>query len=398
MNVLVKRNPLWVLCAMVIAMPAVAQEPDGTNVAPKGIDAGGFRVFPEAGLELKHNDNLFKDSANVSSTIEVLTAGVKAIARKDYNQFTAGYNTELGWYNNSSADNYDEHNVDLRWQSRPSVKLQFDLDGYWHRQHDDRGSDDTAIAASPNEYDKYGLGGTVIYGAETAKGRIEGRFSYSDQEYQNNRATTQSLDVVSSNVGGTFYWNMAPKTSALAEVNYTEDDYQLASTLRDSELVEYLVGVKWKATAQTSGTIKVGHAQRDFDSATRQDFSGSSWQVGVTWSPLRYSTFNLVTSRKPNNATGGADDYIVNTDTSLTRSHIWKSYLRSDAKISYSVGDYQNALNREDDTVGLEFGLTYDLSRNMALSAGYEYTDRDSNIDTNDYERNLLSVGINWKI
>ena len=55
-----------------------------------------------------------------------------------------------------------------------------------------------------------------------------------------------------------------------------------------------------------------------------------------------------------------------------------------------------SSVRRNDDRFKLKLGLNYELNRNVELYGEYGYTDNDSNIDTNEYERNTISLGVNY--
>src|SRR5258706_10067848 len=98
-----------------------------------------------------------------------------------------------------------------------------------------------------------------------------------------------------------------PRTELLAQVGHRNIDYSLSTSTQSSTEDRFLVGVKWEATAATTGTAKFGQMTKKFDSAGRQDFSGSSWDVGVRWSPLSYSVFDISSAKQTAESTGVGD-------------------------------------------------------------------------------------------
>jgi len=55
-----------------------------------------------------------------------------------------------------------------------------------------------------------------------------------------------------------------------------------------------------------------------------------------------------------------------------------------------------SSVRREDDRFKAKLGLNYEYNRNVELYADYSYTNNDSNIDINEYERNTISMGVNY--
>jgi predicted porin len=55
-----------------------------------------------------------------------------------------------------------------------------------------------------------------------------------------------------------------------------------------------------------------------------------------------------------------------------------------------------SSVRREDDRLKASAGLNYQLDKKTDLYADYTYTDNDSNIDSFQYERNVVSMGVNY--
>ena len=122
---------------------------------------------------------------------------------------------------------------------------------------------------------------------------------------------------------------------------------------------------------------------KNFDSSARKDYSGSSWDVGVRWSPLTYSVFDFVTSKQTNESTG-VGDAIVSNNYGVTWSHAWSSRLRTQALASYRNDDFLESSAPRAWTTPRTFGakVAYDFRRWLRLGAEYTHTDRNSNLTT----------------
>ena len=275
---------------------------------------------------------------------------------------------------------------DMVFSGRTGLKLRAE---YKHG-HDPRGSTDRGVSASPDEFDNTGVSGVFRYGAPGARGRIEIDGSAFDRRYTNNRVSTAGSDRTTAGLGGTFFWRVMPRTELLAQVSHTNIDYQLATSTQDSTETRYLVGVKWEATAATTGTAKFGRQTKKFDAAGRQNFSGNSWDVGVRWSPLTYSVFDFVSSKQAAESTG-VGDAVVGKNYGVTWSHAWSSRLRTQALASFRNDAFAGAgVTRKDDTTSFGLKVAYDFRRWLRLGAEVTHTERESNgVDLN-YKRNLL--------
>ena len=382
------------VAALLAAGSAFAQGQPTQAVAPAGpagFPVGPLTVFPGIDLAIGHDDNLFlRPTARTSSNFTIVSPYIRAEARPGPHKFDLGFRIDDGRYHSSPADSYTDYsllgNGDVVFSGRAGLKLRAE-----HRHgHDPRGSTDRGVSATPDEYDNTGIDGVFRYGAPGARGRIEIDAGAFARRYTNNRLTTNAADRDTTQLGGTYFWRVMPRTELLAQVGHRKIDYSLDTSTLSSTETRYLVGVKWEATAATTGTAKFGQLKKDFDSPLRQNFSGSSWDVGVRWSPLTYSVFDFVSSKQTSESTG-VGDAVVGRNYGVTWSHAWSSRLRTQALASFRNDTFTGAgVTRRDDNTSLGLKVAYDFRRWLRLGAEATHFERDSNINTFNYKRNLL--------
>ena len=380
--------------ALIAPGMALAQSPtaqSGPPANPASFPIGPLTVYPGVDLAVGHDDNLFlRPAARTSSSLTVLSPYVRAEARTGAHKFDLAFRIDDGHYYSSMADSYTDYSLigagDLVFSGRAGLKLRAET----RHGHDPRGFTDRALSATPDEYDNSGIDGVFRYGAPGAHGRIEIDAGTFARRYTNNRTTTVAADRDTAQLGGAFYWRVMPRTELLAQAQYRNINYQFDSSTLDSTETRYLVGVRWEATAATTGTAKFGRLKKDFDSPLRQDFSGSTWDVGVRWSPLSYSVVDFVSSKQTGESTG-IGDTIVTKLYGATWSHAWNSRLRTQALANFRNDAFTGAgVTRNDDTTSFGLKVAYDFRRWLRFGAEYTHFQRDSNNDFFDYKRNLL--------
>ena len=393
------------LCAaaLLAAGTAFAQlQISGAAPEPKGaasFPVGPLNVFPGIDLAQGYDDNLFWTNNNTkSSAFTVVSPYVRAEAKSGPNKFDATLRLANGHFWDSSHDNFTDYsllgNGDLVFDGRTGLKLRAEF----RHGHDPRGSTDRAATSTPDEYNNYGLDGIFRYGAPGAQGRIEIDAGAYARRYTNHHDTTDVSNRNTWQGGGTFFWRVMPRTEVLIQaqhrnINYTDDSSP--GPTQSSAENRYYLGLKWEPTAKTTGTVKVGYMTKNFDSSAIKDYSGTSWEVGVRWSPLTYSVFDLATSRVTNESTG-VGNAILSNNYSLTWSHAWSSRLRTQALAGYRHDDFlDSSPNRVDKTATFGAKVSYDFRRWLLLGAEYTHTDRNSTLNFDDYKRNLflLTVG-----
>lgn len=392
------------LCAaaLLAAGTAFAQmQISGAAPEPKGaasFPVGPLNVFPGIDLAQGYDDNLFWTPSNTkSSAFTVVSPYVRAEARPGPDRYEATLRVSNGHFWSSSHDNYTDYsligNGELVFDGRTGLKLRAEF----RHGHDARGSTDRAGTATPSEYNNYGLDGVFRYGAPGAQGRIEIDAGAFARRYTNYHDITDASNRNTWQAGGTFFWRVMPRTEVLIQAQHRDihyTDFSPPPTLSSTENRFYL-GLKWEATAKTTGTIKLGRLTKNFDSSARDNFAGNSWEVGVRWSPLTYSVFDLVTSRQPGESTG-VGDAIISSAYDLTWNHAWSSRLRTQALAGYRKDSFlDSSPDRKDDTTSFGVKVSYDFRRWLLFGAEYTHTNRDSTLNVDDYKRNLfrLTVG-----
>lgn len=388
-------NKSLLVLAGLFACGAAGAAVDEESSAP-AYRLGGVTIYPGIGVVLKNDSNIFRygdtDPDKRSSKITVLSPSLVLQARKDADTYLLTYNADIGRYSNSSADNYvdqkflGEAEMELTTHSTLTIQPEY-LTG-----HDDRGSTFGAATAEPNTWHSSGLNGSFSYGAEEARGNAMFALGYTDLQYRNNRDVTTAYDRQVASAGGTFYFRVQPKTSLLVSAKHTAIAYKQTGSLLNSKEDRYMVGLKWEATAQTTGEIKIGQLQKKFDS-TLPAYSGGSWEGDVRWSPVTYVNVDLISSRQTNETT------LLNSSTILLSN--------SGANVAYDLYDrvtlHANGYRTKEDFAGVgridhtnTWGLKAEYKFRSWLIGGAEYTSsaKISNNSLNDYSRNIFLLSV----
>ncbi|TCS71924.1 hypothetical protein EDC61_10762 [Sulfuritortus calidifontis] len=363
-----------------------------TPVRGAPIVAGGVFIYPGLGLNLGNNDNVTGANTNeIDSTFYSLRPQVVAEIKTRGDRYTASYAGNFTRYQDSSADDFDHHDLQLAgdnvFTSRAALGWGI---GYIERT-DPRGSTDRGVSVAPDKWHSPIARAMFAYGAKGAQGRIEVEASLQDKTYDNNRAATRESDVELRNLAGRFFYRVAPKTSVLVEARDTEADYKLSTSTNDNNERRYYIGATWEATAATTGIFKVGRLEKKFDSPSRQDFSGSSWEGTIRWQPLTYTAFDLTTSKSTSDSTGQGD-YILNKYYSLAWNHMWSGYLGTRVNLGRLNSDYGGASTRSDKTTSYGVAIMYQWRRWLQVGLDWSHAKRDSNINSNDFTRNVTML------
>jgi hypothetical protein len=212
---------------------------------------------------------------------------------------------------------------------------------------------------------------------------------YRDLTYKNNRAVTAPFDHETTYAGGAFYWRFMPKTSLLFQARFTDIDYPSSDQSSTERLLA--VGITWDATAQTSGTIRVGQERKEFDAPGQEGFRGLAWEATIRWSPRTYSFVDVTTAQHTSESTGFGD-FTLSRVIFGQWTHNWTSRMQSTVRLGFRNDDYRGATTdtRDEDTTTAGAGLQYQFRRWLRFEGRYDHVRRSSNIPIEDYNRNIF--------
>ncbi len=366
-------------------------------LAAKGIPIGGtIRMFPEIGVQFKHDDNIAWAAENeVSSFITVFTPQIKFERKQRSGGYALTVGTEVGRYTASSNDNYEDISLlgEAEWQLTRRAKFFVNAD--YLMGHDPRGSTDRGDSVLPNTWGLTRLMSQFSYGLGS-KYTIEAELGHISKRYQDFLLAEKVDDFNDTSLKARVLYRILPKINMFVETAYSMIDYQFVGSTQDSDISTLSLGAKWQATAKTTGSAQIGYLSKDFDSAVRNDFSGLDWKISVQWKASNRSTVNISTGKFINDTTG-IGDVLITKDFSISEKHVWMP------RISSTVGFYMAKMNfegdireidRADDLTSYQFAINYDWLKNLVLSAGIDIAKRDSNYNTDDFDQNIFFIKV----
>ncbi len=393
------RTAIKALPSAVILTAGLFQQQAAVALEPANLQWGPVYLTPTLDLETFYTDNLWLTDSNEKDTwATVITPRVQAWMQNGPSDYSLGFQARDSSYHSSGDDDYTDYTTNLDIHQEFNVRNALNLFGEYYDGHEERGTgfiegELSLITDRPVEYERTTFGGDYTYGSTAGRGRINLAARSAEFQYQNFREFTRFYDRTEDTLDGTFFWKVAPRTDALMEVRAIDNDYDQrdpadpAGTLSNDEM-NYLLGVAWEATARTSGHIKLGMYDREYDSSARNDEDGFLWEVGVEWTPRTYARVELNT-RRFYQATNGLGDGINTREATLGWNHAWNERSRTRLSWDFARDDYEGS-DRNDDTYGIEARYDYAFRRWVDLGVGYRYEDRDSGLDFYDYDENLF--------
>ena len=366
---------------------------------PANLELGPVYFTPTLDLETFYTDNLWLTDTDEKDTwATVVTPRLEAWMQYGPSEYSLSFEAKDSTYLDSGDDDYTDYTTKADIHQEFNVRNTLNLFGEYYDGHEDRGTGlieggTSLITDKPVEYELTTFGGDYTYGSLESQGRVKLAAKSAEYDYQNYRDFTRFYDRTEDTLAGTFYWKVAPRTDALIETRYINNDYDKRDPSDSfgsltSDEMNYLLGVEWQATGKTSGHVKLGMYDRDYDSGARKDEDGFLWEVGVLYEPRTYSSFDLKTRRYYQETTGLGN--AINTEEiTLAWNHQWNDRSSTGLTLGAGVDDYEGS-NRKDDNYGVEARYDYAFRRWMDLGAGYRYEDRDSDLNFFSYNENVF--------
>lgn len=365
-----------------------------TQPNPRGfIRAEPFFIYPFARVSIGQANNVnFANSGGIDSPVIQFAPRVSAVARGGGHEHSFTYQGLFSHYTKSSDDDVSDHELIARSTNQFDARTDLRGEAYFIRRSEARGAFARAAGNEPDRFNAFGIRGTGGYGALAAQGRFEVDFGFTDKTYQNNPAITRVLDVSSFDLGGRFLYRLSPRMRALVEVRNTEFNYKTGNF--DSSERRLLTGISMDATAAISGTAKVGVVRKDFKDSAFADYSAAAAEVAVRWSPLTYSTVDVVLQRLPRDTTGTAGSAgVIESLVGVYWRHQWQSYLGTYVSVANANQQFRG-ISRTDRLPGVNIGGYFDIRTWLRLSIDYSSNERRSSDSAVNFKRDALMFSV----
>jgi polysaccharide biosynthesis protein VpsM len=366
--------------------------PIGTSRQKNPIRAGGVNIYADVATDYGYDDNVTQSNAASAASSSYFgvrpTVAAEVLHRAD--SYALAYLGDYRRYPDYDANNTNTNNLLFNASNVFTGRASLAWGLAYMDVHDPLGSTDrsSGTTTTPDHHRDLMANATFRYGAEDAKGKLEFDAGVGNKRYLNNHITTESADVDNTNLGARFFYRVAPKTQLFVEGSRTTYDYQNDILLLTNTDYRYLLGAKWDVTAATTGTIKLGEQFKQFDSSSRNDFTGFSWEASIRWKPLTYSTVDFLAGRSATDPSGANVSYVITQNNSVSWRHDWTNYFHSTAAAGYQRSHYAGS-DRSDRLNTYSAGVMYDMRRWLGIGLEYNYTRRHSTEDTYDYLRHL---------
>ncbi|MGV6826194.1 MAG: outer membrane beta-barrel protein [bacterium] len=380
------------------------KEPETREEEVEEEDKATSILYPAVTTGFGWDDNIYRTENNdLSASYFLLNPSLVFQTAKRANRLFGGYRGNYAWYSDDPLGqlDYDDHTLFLG-ADHVGSKHFYGAYGEYQRGHDQPGGIDNTSDLF-DEWDQYRVEAWWKYGSEQSK--LNFRLDGAWETREHDRLRTNDLD--SWAIAGLLKARFSGKTRGVIEGGLRHYDYEY--TNQDADRYYARIGLAWDATSKTRGLVTWGYENFDPDNAgddiisdipgpvfgSNEEYEGQTWKAGIRWEPRERDTV-MINSTRGSRLSSGVGSHKVSTRHDIAWTHLWSRRVRT--HLAYALGDddYQG-VDRTDDLQEFQVSASYQWRRNLLLSGAWYYEDRDSNVATQSYDRNLVELLLKWE-
>lgn len=394
------RTPLTLMLGLALTTGAsyAADSTPAQSTSPEGVQVEGFRIIPNASLTETWDDNIYGTSSNEQSdSITTLDASVSANSNWKRHRLGLDAGVSADYY----ADNDSEDAVD--WTLGADGR--YDLSAKSHalggirfsQNHEDRSSPDSATGATdPTTYKSSRAHLGFAHQLAPFTIRLGGVVEKLDFD----KGSTTGFDIdqrdrTQYSIGTRFSYQLTPSREVFFQAATDAREYDMNSVGRNSDGYRLGLGLRIKQGEDFDAEGFIGHASQDYDAVTYKDVSTAYYGANLKWKPTAQTRFNATVDRSINETTVTGASSHLDSSVGGRIEHDLTPQLTLNAGLSYTNSDYQG-VSLELDAVSASAGARYYFDKNIFLSGGYRYTNRDAISTTYEYDQNMVFLTLGY--
>ena len=360
---------------------------------------GEFEVSARLDTSLIYGDNVFRGSSQEESLAHLtIDPTVQAVNENARRRITLNYEGEAAiFFQDDRDDNYLSTELGAEYLAKFGVNHELGFGIGFEDGNSIRGTEilegsDSEITG-PSEFQSTTFRTNYLIGSSKIGPVIELGYEYNDLEFTNFDEFNEGRDRVSNSLTARIGYQYSVATQFFIDLAYTDFDYDGvipnfgASLDNSEERVE--VGVKWRATRQTSGEFSIGVTDKDFDDFDDPS-SITSWKASIDWLPTSRDTISISTFSRPSEQSG-TGLFIDVQQYDIKWNHKVSSLWGFNASWSTGSADFEGNV-RDDDYDTYQIGVTYRPTKFSLLSLGISREEKESNVGDFDFDTNSISL------
>ncbi len=386
--------------------PSASTSPSAQE--PGEESAGLGRLFmARASLARTFTDNLYYMTDSAPNKVQAWGWALQPIVAYQDNlprlQFRAVAGATLQTLNSPGQhDDYADAIVSTGAFWEPFREDRLGLNGSLVMGHDPFGTNRTEGGViNPAQLDDWRMGSVSLnwlHGVSISGLSVEGSISALDKTYYTNQFYSNYLDYNELTGQGIVYYAISPKTQLLVDFSATQvqtPNIYAGEANQGGTLYQVLGGVRWLATAKTSGDLRVGALKREFVGGAQPAFTGFDWLATVRWNPARYREFALDAGQSSQQSYLTSSGFLDVQSVALNWTEHWSPLLLTRATANAVDLKFVNDnAGRVDHQYFGAVYASYSVTRAVSVYGTGAFGRRDSNVVGADYSRADVFAGV----
>lgn len=377
---------------------------------------GGFNLASELQADAYYNDNFYSQARNKDTVFGgIFRPSGRILSDRGRLKLGLKAESQFGVFDSpSNNDNYIDSTAEGGVEYLLSTLHRTSFSATHVQGHDAFGTQRTeaqpaTIGAELDLWHSDAARAAYRYGSRDAPVNIEFSFNAAKKHYDRNQAQTSQLNNSSLFGRSEIFYNYSPKTAVVLEAiggNIYFSDPRRVARARSGTYKSLLTGLRWKATAKTTGDARIGYLLRNFDDTPGRRFQAINWNAAVTWTPVPLTTVKLTTGRTAQDSYNTAR-FVDNLFTLVEADQTLSDRLNAGLRASYTRSRFIDATpSRNDDIYNAGVYASYLLSKGLSLVANANYAKRDSDLRERvisptsifdlDYDATTIILGVRY--
>jgi hypothetical protein len=367
--------------------------------APRGIRLGTFTILPELIVTGGWTDNAAGSSTGTSSTSYRIAPSIEGTSGWSRHQLDFVLRGSYLAYTDASED--DEPNLDtnanlrldLSGSTQANFGLAYGLSKESSSSAENRSGDNLVHALSGTA----GITRDAGIVSVTLGAGVDRTVYTSDSAGTQNNSRDNTLYSASLRLDGDGGGLLSPFVEGSALLRrFDRLCNDAICEKRDANGYELRAGFSINAGPKVTGSLGAGWRIESLKDNRLDALKGVVVDGSLVWSPSRLTTVTagLGTSFEPTDIDTASGSIIYSGDLRL--AHAFSDRFVGETGFGYSYRPYQGISLTERTLTGFA-GLTYALTRNVALETRYSYTAFDSTNAGSDYTKNQIEAGLRFR-
>lgn len=367
---------------------------------PRRIRTNGFIISPSFDFSAIADSNLLADDDVEDTDLQLLFEPALNITRRTSN---LNFDTEIFAGARRHIDNVQENLETFGFDSsfrynfnrKNSAVAEFGFQRSFERRDDPDAFDDQTVTPTLINIVNAGVGYDYRpgrFGASARLNVINANFlsvEDDDRDLTNTSATVRALAGISNKIDffgeGFINW----RTFRL--------DVDRTGVNRDARTAGFRTGVAFDITDKLEGEIGVGIFNVNFQDPSLDDFTGTAVSGSVRWLPRARTGVLLNVFRGDETTIRFGASGRIDTRARAEIIRELRHNVRGRASLGYRRRQFRTAGVQTETDVTARVGVEYLLNRHVALSADYDFTNRDATIVSDQFDRHRFGISLNLR-